>query len=140
MAMGRVSVCLAGVALGCATLMPAYAQTPEAAIKQNLLQRQQQQDELSLKIQQSQQLLQPQLNAGQRNRLSGLYLQQQVDQQEQQSRQLQQQIELEQGSRPLGPEGQRLRLEIQLRQFDRDRDARSLQQDVQLKAAEAAPE
>jgi hypothetical protein len=140
MRMDTASKYLAGVALASAAFTAAYAQTPDAAIKQNLLQRQQQQDELSLKIQQSQQLLQPQLNASQRNRLSELYLQQQVDQQEQQSRQLQSQIELEQSSRPLGAEGQRLRLEIQLRQFDRDRDAQLLQQDAQRKSREAAPE
>ena len=138
--MDTASKYLAVVALASAAFTAAYAQTPDAAIKQNLLQRQQQQDELSLKIQQSQQLLQPQLNASQRNKLSELYLQQQVDQQEQQSRQLQRQIELEQSSRLFGAEGQRLRLEIQLRQFDRDRDTQLLQQDAQRKSREAAPE
>jgi hypothetical protein len=139
MVRARARKYLVGVALGWVVL-GAYGQTPDAAIKQNLLQRQQQQDDLSLKIQQAQQLLQPQLNTTQRDRLSELYLQQQVDQQEQQSRQLQRQIELEQSSRLLGAEGQRLQLEIQLRQFDRDRNTQSLQQDIQRKAAEAKSE
>lgn len=114
----------------------AVAQTPEMAIKQSLLQRQQQQDELALKIQQSQQLLQPQMSAGQKSELSRLHLQQQLDQQEQQSRQLQRQTELGQSSRPLGNDGQRLQLEIQLRQFDRERDTQALQFDLQRKAVE----
>jgi hypothetical protein len=127
---------LTSLVLGSSIFATAYGQSPQAAIKQSLLQRQQQQDELALKIQQSQQLLQPRLNERQKSELSQLHLQQQMDQQEQQSQQLQRQVELTQSSRTLGDDGQRLRLEIQLRGFDRDRDVQSLQFDRERKAIE----
>lgn len=111
---------------------PALAQTPDAAIRQNLLQRQQQLEAFELKGEQSRQLLEPTLSPQQKTELSRLHTLQRQDQQALQRKQQQQSL-LRPGETTM-PELQRL--DARALQFERERQLQLNEFAGQREAAE----
>jgi hypothetical protein len=130
--MNRLAILVSHGLLGMSIVLPAFGQTANQAIQQNLLQREQQQTELSLKIQQSQQLLLPQPAPAQRDALSRLQQQQLIELRAAQTREQQRQLEAGQSAQPQGEPQLTIQLETQRALQARERNAQLLQFEREL--------